>query len=103
MSFIRPRMHRNSLCTKLFAEQCHLKDIGVVATASISECSNFIDVYGEFGQVHFQHSDTKIRGWMRFSVVFLRMISERAARWICFHSAPGTQQTMARSSAANTL
>jgi hypothetical protein len=30
-------------------------------------------------------------------------MSTAAARWICFHSAPGTQQTMARSSAANTL
>ena len=62
MSFIRPRMHCNSLGSKLFAKLCHLNNIGVVATACISEGGDFIYVYGEFGQVYFQHSDTKIRG-----------------------------------------
>ena len=62
MSFIRPRMHCNPLCTKLFAKKCYLQYIGVIAAACISECGNFIDIYGEFRQIYFQHSITKIRG-----------------------------------------
>ena len=83
VAFIGAGVNGDALGAKSFTIQSHLKYVGVVTTASISDGGDFVDVDREFGLGYFHHSDTKIRGWKGFSVVFFTMISVRSAMWVC--------------------